>query len=225
MFAASKSSAPFVIQTFTSTATWVAPAGVTGVNISGSGSPAIPDSSQFNTTVYIGVGAAITNSGTNPPYAQWGDLYSEALTALSTIEGNSDTNLLSFSRRNYFVNPNDTWSTQPYTTIDFWIVDSFGYIDEFRGPTPTSGDMTYASAAGNPGWIVTADETRQLGSTGIASTGLSKTFPGGTLTGVVPYRTEVAPTPLAFTGVAVVPGTSYPIVVPPGGVVTISYYR
>jgi hypothetical protein len=227
MFAASKSSVAAVIQTFTSNATWVAPAGITGVNISGSGSPAVSDYSLYNYEVSFHTGGQ-GGSGTNPPFAQWGTLYGTALTSSSVLAGNSGTNQLTFVTFQYVVDASNQWrilgspSGQPIT---LWVVGSGGGISVLRGSPPTSGDMTYASASGTPGWVVKADEIRIEGSVGVASTGLSKTFPGGTLSGTVPYRTAVAPTPLSFAGVAVVPGTSYPIVVPSGGVVTISYYR
>lgn len=52
-------------------------------------------------------------------------------------------------------------------------------------------------------------------STGASATGLGKTMPGS--------YTNVQQTTTSFTGVVVTPGTSYPIVVPFGGTVTISW--
>ena len=228
MFAGGKSSVTAVIQTFTSNGTWVAPTGVTRVNISGSGSPAVADSSQFNAIVTVQT-ATQGFSGTNPPFAQWGTLYGTAITALSTINSNSGTNELTFYSVRYIIDTSNNWRIagtggQP-DPINYWIVGDVGAIEVFRGSPPFSGDITYASAAGSPAWAVKAAEIRVLGSVGTAATGLGNTFPGGTLSGTVPYRSAVAPTPLSFAGTAVVPGTSYPIVVPSGGVVTISYYR
>jgi hypothetical protein len=225
MFASGKSasSSNFVVQTFTANTTWVAPATVTKVlNASGYGGAASPDTAS-SAFAYVGT-AAPGGGGTNPPYAQWGDLYSEALSALSAIQSNSGTNLISFPRRTYFVNPNEFWRVSITTFYNIWVVGDSGSIADFNGPTPTSGDMTYASVSGSPGWIVTANNTRSLGSNGPAATAFGNTFPGGTLGGTIPYRTVVAPVVTTYTNIAVTPGTSYPIVVPSGGSITLIYY-
>jgi hypothetical protein len=223
MFAASKSAVKVVIQTFTANATWVAPAGVTLVNMSGAGSPAVSDSSRFNETIYISVATQGASRNENPPFAQWSTFYGEATTALGQITANSGTNQITFQRRNYIIDTDGSYRLTAYSFTTVWVVGSSGSIFGTGGTPPTSGDITYASVAASLGWIVQAGETRVLGSVGSASTGLGKTFPGGTLTGTEPYRTAVAPSTTTFNDVAVTPGVSYPIVVPAGGFITLSY--
>lgn len=53
--------------------------------------------------------------------------------------------------------------------------------------------------------------------TGASTTGFGKTFPGA--------LGNVAPAVTSFQNVAVTPGTGYPIVVPTGGSLTITYYK
>lgn len=224
MFAASKSAVRVTIQTFTASATWVAPAGVTSVNMSGVGSPAVSDYSTFNSTVYISVATQGASRNENPPFAQWSTFYSEATTALGQITSNSGTNQITFARRNYIVDVDGSYRLSATGYYPIWVVGNSGSLVATSGGTPpTSGNMTYASVAGSPGWLVAADEIRVLGSVGTASTGLGKTFPGGTLSGTEPYRTAVAAPTTTFTNVAVTPGSSYPIVVPAGGSITLSY--
>lgn len=224
MFAASKSAVRVTIQTFTTNTSWVAPAGVTSVNMSGAGSPATSDYSTYDYTVYISVASQGSSRNENPPFAQWSAFYAEATTALGQINANSGTNQITFQRRNYIIDVDGSYRLSAYAYSTIWVVGNTGAITDGGYATPpTSGDMTYASVSPNAGWLVTAGEARIAGSVGSSSTGIGKTFPGGTLSGSEPYRTAVAPPTTTFSSVAVTPGTSYPLTVPSGGYITLSY--
>lgn len=83
-----------------------------------------------------------------------------------------------------------------YSTNNMW---------QSSGPATGSGFATHF-------WSYTIPA-----SNGANATGLGKTFPGGTAGGAAPTT--------SFSNVAVTPGTSYPIVVPAGGQVSISYMK
>lgn len=227
MFAAGKSASGGTLQTvtFTSNTTWVGPAGVSVLRtMSGYGSAATADT--FNSNLPIGNFGPSPVGGTgrtNPPFAQWATVYSALGSAESTIAGNSGTNLVSFtvSARPYFIGTDDTWDDLS-VGFSYWIQGS-SYTTIPTGSPPTSGNITYASLGGSfKGWSLFAPGYT-LGSAGTATTGIGKTFPGGTLSGSEPTRTAVAPVTTTFTGVAVTPGVSYSIVVPSGGSLTITY--
>jgi hypothetical protein len=85
---------------------------------------------------------------------------------------------------------------------------------------PASNVITYAQASTAGGQYGITYTSYNYGGVGTAATGLGKTFPGGTY--VAPDGFPATTT--TFTNVAVTPNTSYSIVVPSGGTVSISYY-
>jgi hypothetical protein len=229
MFAASKSASAGILQTvtFTSNGTWVVPVTVSNVaTISGSGSDGVSD---YITGLYSFIFGAIrgTPSPLNTPFAQWGDLYSQYLTTTSALSAISypDYGPSSIPWEDFVtVNSSDQWSSSP-NTLNLSSVYLTSYSTVTGGSPQTSGNITYASLppAGITFWGGSINGYTQ-GNAGTASTGLGKTFPGGSYTGTYPNGVGgVAPT-TSFTNVAVTPSASYPIVVPSGGSVTIQYY-
>lgn len=80
----------------------------------------------------------------------------------------------------------------------------------------SSGNMTYANA---PNIFATVSiDVYGGGSSGLSATGFGKTFPAGTPT------SPIAPT-VTYTKVDVIPFTSYPVVVPTGGSITITWFE
>ena len=223
--AASKSASGGTLQTvtFTSNTTWVAPTGVSVLRtMSGYGGAATADT--FTSSLFVATNYAFQfdfASQPNPPFAQWADLYAEVTTNITTITGNTGVNYVSFSQAGVFVNSNDNWGDVGFNS-SYWI-SSNTYTLTAVGSPSTSGNLTYASIGGaQAGWQLFTPGYA-LGNVGAATTGVSKTFPGGTLTGTEPYRTTVAAVTTNFTNVPVTPGVSYPIVVPSGGSLTITY--
>lgn len=202
--------------TFTSSGTWVAPAGVTQISVlSGKGQDGSPVS-YLGTTQYWASKSAI-NWG-NPAYAQWGDLYGEAVTArnalLAAVGGYGPSNVLTSYQFN-ISSINDSWAVgnQSYSDYSSYIIDSVGSFTT-EGNVATSGNIVSSALAfGVNAWKFTVNYTAP-GFLGASSTAIGKTFPGG--------NNVPAPTTI-FTNVAVTPGTSYPINVASGGSVTIQY--
>jgi hypothetical protein len=166
----------------------------------------------------IGAFAVGLSALTNAPFAQWADLYADYQSELAKVTGNVGVNLLASDNPNYTIGTDDTWdsNTSPQNK---WVSGS-NYSIFTLGSPQTSGNILHS--AGTDYWLIIA-EGYDLGSNGAATTGVSKTFPGGTLTGTEPYRTTVAAVTTNFTNVPVTPGVSYPIVVPAGGSLTITF--
>jgi hypothetical protein len=187
--------------------------------MSGYGGAATADT--FTTNLgFSQIGAfAIGLSGfTNAPFAQWADLYADYQSELAKVTGNTGVNLLTSDYPNYYIGTDDTWNSST-TPQNRWVSGSSYSITTFGSPQ-TSGNILYS--AGTDYWLIVVNGY-DLGSNGAATTGVSKTFPGGTLTGTEPYRTTVAAVTTNFTNVPVTPGVSYPIVVPTGGSLTITF--
>ena len=226
MFSAASKSASggkLTTETFTSSTTWVAPTGVSVLRtMSGYGSAAYADT--FTSALYVAANYAYQFDFApqpNAPFAQWADLYAEVTSNIALITGNSGVNYVSFSGAGIFVNSNDNWGDVGFPT-SYWI-SSNTYTLNLLGSPLTSGNITYTGIGGNSaGWQLFTPGYA-LGDGGEATTGVGKTFPGGTLTGTEPFRTAVAPVTTNFTNVAVTPGVSYPIVVRSGGSLTITY--
>jgi hypothetical protein len=119
----------------------------------------------------------------------------------------------------YNVGTDDTYNITSLSE-DYWVSGNSYTIAPSMGSPLTSGNVTYSQ--GTNLWGLRAD-VYGFGQNGTATTGVGKTFPGGTLTGTEPYRTAVAPVTTTYSNVAVTPGVSYPIVVPSGGSLTITY--
>ena len=224
MFSATKGAGvrKLVTQTFTSNATFVTPGFLTRLESAvGYGSVAVAD------TAASGVVANhyATNAGSQPtpPFLLWETIDAGADASAASIAANSGTNQINMNSKYYFVDSSSNYSffTIPDAT---WIVGS-SFTKNILGSHPTTGNVLFSqvSAGGFFGWTVSANYI-DLGSAGTATTGFGKTFPGGTLTGTEPYRTTVAPATTTFTNVAITPGTTYNIVVPSGGSLTITYY-
>ena len=210
--------------TFTSNGTWVAPVGVsTVVSASGKGAAGVSDYGDSIGGLYCGVQ---TGSAANPPYAQWGTVYGSYQTALSQISSRSypgygPSTFIDFDA--FFVDPSDRWG-RINTPTDLSGIYVTGYSSYTLGAAPTSGNLTYASISGTiSGWGITVSIIA-AGGAGAASTALGRTFPGGSYTGSYPNGVGNPAVTTTYTNIAVTPGTSYSIVVPSGGEVTLQYY-
>jgi hypothetical protein len=225
MFAAGKSASAgkLTTQTFTSDTTWVAPIGTNVLlTMSGYGGPATPDAYYPNQPIVVSGTSILPTAGLpNPPFGQWATLYAKITDAAAIVAANSGVNNLSFSPAVFFYNvgTDDTYNISSASGTN-WVSGNSYTIAPYIGSPLTSGNITYAQ--GYNSWALRAD-VYGYGQNGAATTGVSKTFPGGTLTGTEPYRTTVAAVTTNFTNVPVTPGASYPIVVPAGGSLTITY--
>ncbi len=225
MFSATKGAGvrKLVTQTFTSNTSFVTPGFLTQLETAvGIGSVAVADNPTSGEVAEHRVFAA-GPAQTTPPYLLWQTIDAGADASAASIAANSGTNLINMNSKSYFVDSADNYDffTSPDAT---WIIGS-SFTKNIRGSHPTTGNVLYSqlTAGGYIGWTVSANYIA-LGSAGTATTGFGRTFPGGTLTGTTPFRTAVAPSTTTFTNVAITPGTTYNIVVPSGGSLTITYY-
>ena len=203
--------------TFTSNGTWVAPAGVALVLVlSGRGQ----DGSPYNisTTTQYG-GSANANPWSNPAYAQWSDPYGRATSARSTLSaaiGGPGPSSIETGYLLYISSVNNSWDVlgNSYDNLSSYTIISVSALYTV-GNVATSGNIVASSLAlGVNTWKF--DYTYQVpGFLGASSTAISQTFPGGN-GGPASVTT--------FNNIAVTPGNSYPIVVAPGGYVTIQYF-
>lgn len=204
--------------TFTNNSTWVAPAGVSLVTTaSGYGAPGetVPGSwsgtpVNAGTLVYSYENTNFPGSSANTPtYAQ---ATSNAEATLAAINSSTGERTISYTAINYNYNPNTDG-----TFVDYY--PNIGFLG--RG-TATKGDGPWANTSSNlvkgigNGWYFRIERYYEGYTTvGASSTAIGRTFPGGD---GGPAGTTT------FTNVSVTPGTSYSIVVPSGGSVTLQYY-
>jgi hypothetical protein len=226
MFSAASKSASggtLTVQTFTANGTWTAPPTVSNVvRISGRGSDGVSD---YIANVDSGFFGALQGSSglANAPFAQWGTIYSAYQTGLANLSLSYPTYGPSsyLQSSNTFIGPDDRWVTND-TTGNLSSVYLTGFSTNQVGSPQTSGNATYSSVGAISGWLI-INQGYVQGNAGTASTGLGKTFPGGSYTGSYPNGVGGAAPTTEFNNVAVTPGASYSIVVPSGGSVSITY--
>jgi hypothetical protein len=199
--------------TFTSNGTWVAPAGVALVIVlSGRGQ----DGSPYNIDNSPVFGAS-SNPGPlpNSPPATWDTIYGKAVASQAACAARIGLSGPSSVETVYTINVDPTlkWAVNGSNTDDFsgFTVFAVTSIYASYGSPSTTGTVAYGVGFNAWGFTVTLTVPGFLGS---SSTGLGQTFPGGN-GGPAPVTT--------FNNIAVTPGASYPIVVAPGGYVTIQY--
>lgn len=202
--------------TFTSNGTWTAPSGVSEVPVlTGRGQ----DGSSQPATAGGSYGAIKTN-GTfpQPAYADWSTFYGLAGSnrdfIAGYIGGYGPSNYLSLYQI-LVSETNSTWLevTSISTNLSQVIITSVSGLQAING-AQTSGNIDGPSLLeGFNAWNFEVSGYYPS-FVGASSTALGQTFPGGNNT--------TAPT-LTFGNIPVTPGTSYPIVVAPGGFVTIRY--
>lgn len=167
-------------QTFTSNATWVAPATTTRLETaSGSGAAGTPP------------------SGGTPDQHGWFTLFIDTFHRRDTGEpvqtSSQGPNVMDGSPM-----PDNYCDPQQFFTLE----ESSVYSD-----VTTCYSHLSVTVAGTPGTAPT---------TGANTTGFGQFFPGGT---------GGAASTVSFTAVPVTPNTGYPIVVPSGGSLTITWYQ
>lgn len=199
--------------TFTSNGTWVAPAGVSVVStMTGYGQDGSPSYGSSTFTYNAAPGY-----GTSAPFAQWGDLYSSAAatqSALAAAIGNYGPSSF-VGAYGIRVQSDNKWDViyESIEDLSYAIIDTVSAVYAGSGSPQTSGNIVFAGLNFSA-WNVSATY-HAPGFQGAAATAIGKTFPGG-FDGPPPTTT--------YNNVSVTPGTSYSIVVPSGGSVTLQYY-
>ena len=226
-----------ITTTFTSSTTWVAPAGVTNlISAVGKGENGTPDSWPGQEVSRVSITTFPLFTPTNPAYLDWSSVYGLANTIVGQINaGAPSIRTVSFDRAGgsgsfgdgYVVSATTSaWglstgsqgSATVQYTASYNIDSSTGVIPPISGNVdgPTFNGLY---GAGGVVFYIYANVYSQ-GPAGASSTGFGQTFPGGAVSG------GAAPT-TTFNNVAVTPGTSYSIVIPttnPSPYITIQYY-
>lgn len=205
-----------VTVTFTSNSTWVAPAWVTNVpSMTGHGAAGLPPSYSGDVprgSVAASVQGIAATGGNTAGNWDWGSSQGDSASIAASINASSSGSAFWGSILQYTLTP-------AYTAA---IQGSVSWSNRIPGSAAPNGvsagwKTSGAVAAGDYGesyvsWLEYG--TTNAATTGAAATALGKTFAGGT---------GGAATPAAYTNQTVTPNTSYPIVVPAGGSVSITY--
>jgi hypothetical protein len=188
-----------VSQTFTADTTWVAPTSTYQLEtLVGQGQAGGLSVSILAVNVfYVGSG-----SGNGPAANDWSNVQPVAAAALSTVNGGGSG---SYSALTLFKYADGTESIVSTATAYNNAVAGSAAISYDTG-WHTSGPITNSGSAN----II---YTR---SNGADATGFGQTFAGG-IGGPA--------TPVSLTNIAIAPGASYPLTVPAGSSITITYYR
>jgi hypothetical protein len=199
--------------TFTTSGTWSAPVGVSNVStISGYGQDG---SASYGSSTFTF--NAAPGFGTEAPFAQWGDLYSAAVStqsALASSVGNYGPSSF-LGAIGIRVASDNKWGVlyESYDDLSYAIIDTVSAVFAGSGSPQTSGNIAYSGLSFSA-WNVSAGYHAPA-FVGAASTALGQTFPGGS------YGPATTTT---YTNVAVTPGNTYTISVASGGSITIQYY-
>lgn len=89
--------------------------------------------------------------------------------------------------------------------------------DYCNPPLSSPGNSSFSSSQTCFSFSDSSYTETQGPTTGASATAFGRTFPGST--------GNVTPTTISFDNIAVTPGQGYPIYIPPGGSITISYYE
>ncbi len=210
--------------TFTSNGTWTAPGNVSLVTtISGKGSDGVSDSI---TPTFVKFGAYFVSRSFGTPGSlgahTWDELYALYTNFAATYNSGSGV-VSSWTGPNGnggTIGNNDSFQTWTTTSTSSGTNLVRGSVAIYTNTAPTTGAITYAQITGAPLGLIYTWDVYNYGNAGDPSTGLGKTFPGGAYVAPTGYPA----TTTTFTNVTVTPSTSYSIVVPSGGTVSISYY-
>ena len=189
-------------QTFASNATWIAPPGVNVLaTLSGRGAPG--NASNVISIGYTIVSVSYQPSGTSGVGGSfdWTSPYSYAQSVASDMNADGAASWVQ-----YFI---DVWPDQSNRTTSQNPLSDSGNNRDWYATGPSSGPAT------SNGSVSIHGTYNVPATTGAAATAFGKTFAGGT-GGAAPTN--------SYTDVAITSGNSYPIVVPAGGQVTISYF-
>ena len=202
--------------TFTSSQTWVAPAGVSLVTTaSGYGEAGDPGGAGWyygnaGFFAYSYESTASPGSVFNTPTYDQVTGYAQA--SLADVNSSSADRNVTFFPVLYYYNPNTNGTTVVYDNPQTKRVRGLG--------AATSGP--WGNTSGQPvlgignGWYFAIEQYFEYGpTTGAAATALGLTFPGGD---------GGAPATTTYNNVSVTPGASYFVSIPSGGSVTLQYY-
>lgn len=190
---------------FTANGTWVAPVGVNLLlTLVGQGAPGVAASTVGDSDLVVDVNYEAVGTGT----AGSSDWTTAQNAANFNLAQGTPGGSVTFQRLD-LIKYGDGTETASVTNVNASSVVAASAHLVYTGAWQASGAIA-ADGAAYVYYDVLIPAT-----TGASSTAFGHTFVGGT---------GGAATPVSYTNEVVVPSTSYPIVVPSGGSVTITYY-
>lgn len=210
-------------QTFYSSTTWVAPAGVTSIStLVGKGQDGTSGGYSSDLVGQVRVAVFVTPGSYDPPPPDWSNIggsldwsapYGNEQSFLSDLNSGAPSvrsKTYYFCFYQYYGTPYNAWYTtgvRPNIGVTIQ-----GYATANSTP-PSSGVIPISSNIFNS-YLISAD-TYHPGSAGSSTTGFGYTFAGG--------AADTAATPVTYNNVAVTPGASYSLSIPSGGYIQITY--
>lgn len=210
---------------FTSSGSWVCPAGITNlIYARGKGQDATSDTPSTYPRSYTAFGVGV-GTGANPAPADWSTLYGDATANYSQISVGTISGPTALYSSNVSVYPGGSWNYGASGNLD---LDGYyiSYLSPLSasGSAATSGTINYSGGTFEYGRWSFAVTRINYGSAGENTTGFGYTFSGGSLVGTYPDQVGNPATVTTYTNVSVTPGTTYNFVVPSGGYVEFAYY-
>lgn len=220
--------------TFTSSTTWVVPAGVTNIKtMSGRGGSGVSDYNssggvywqvESNSSMYFENDAYLNAS---VPFNAWNNY--------TSYVNNNVGNIINLEQpgNRWQVGPNNKWREWGYGSsmvqVDYRYVRQAPFYSSFGTVTAltSSQPVTYAYLNGGSYTFYTAVYYKEYGRAGdaaiISGSNVYREFPGGSYTGTYPNAVGGNATTTFFSNVVVTPGSTLQVGVPSGGVITIGY--
>ena len=210
MLAAALGSRKLEIQTLTS-GPWVAPAGVTNLDsVTGEGADGTTGGVSTDTYPAMSVGYSSTGSGATNDGNEWSNFQHVAGNAANVINNSNGSG--SFQSGSYTKYANGTGDLS---------VSNVAFSNAIPGTASSYNSGSWETSGpigpGDGGQSLVTWNYNTAGSAGSDTTGFGRTFPGG--------AAGVNAVPATYNNVAVSPGTSYPLSIPAGGSITITYYK
>lgn len=200
-----------ITRTFTSNETWVVPFGVPVLaTVSGYGAAGQSYTIQ-SASVTVASVSSTNSAGANTSSYTWNDLNAILTSTVANLNTGGSGKAYDSVSVTVYNNGNQSASAGIFA-VGYEVVGASAIADTSPGWS-SSGSISYGSDAFARVGFSYYDYTP---TTGASATAFGRTFPGGT---------GGPASPTNFTNVAVTEGASYPVVVPAGGSVTITYYQ
>lgn len=209
--------------TFTSSGTWVAPAGVTTVTaLSGAGSAGTGSYNAAALVDFSSVESTVSGSGPNGLPIPWSAVANTTNITVSRFNASNYNPSYQYNNRSFTFYSNNTFAfSDNYETFPYYVVTGTWSLQSFgSAPNPPSGSAAYGASGSYYAYGLYVAP----GFGGDASTAFGYSFPGGGVSGTYPNETGDPASPVSYGSFSVTPGASYPINVAGGGYVTIQYY-
>lgn len=210
-------------QTFTSSTTWVAPAGVTSLlAVIGKGQDGVSDYQGGIAVANVSVSNDSGTGGTNSLPITAAAAYNTANACANTYNVGGYQSAFFSRDRAFIFYSNQTFSwvdTYPYGNTGDFPYYLVGGTWSLSG-SPLSGSFSYPTSGFS---YAAVGDIIYPGGAGANTTGFGYTFTGGGISGSYPNQVGSPASPASYTNVAVTPGASYALSISGDGYITIQY--